>query len=48
MGSCEIVEEKDEVRLAKHYGKSVLGSSSKDLEGKQRDMTLISFFNLYL
>ncbi|CAN6934369.1 hypothetical protein Bca4012_099448 [Brassica carinata] len=37
MGSCEIVEEKDEVRLAKHYGKSVLGSSSKDLEGKQRE-----------
>ncbi|KAG2325077.1 hypothetical protein Bca4012_039571 [Brassica carinata] len=37
MGSCEIVEEKDEVRLAKRYGKSVLGSSSKDLEGKQRE-----------
>ncbi|KAF8079442.1 hypothetical protein N665_1026s0002 [Sinapis alba] len=36
-GSCEIVEEKDEVRVAKHYGKSVLGSSSKDLvEGKQQ------------
>ncbi|CAH2064278.1 unnamed protein product [Thlaspi arvense] len=39
-GSCEIVEEKDEATLAKHsgrYGKSVLGSSSKDLERKQRE-----------
>ncbi|KAG7565466.1 Protein kinase domain [Arabidopsis suecica] len=40
-GACEIVEEKDdEVRLPKHsgrYGKSVMGSSSKDLERKQRE-----------
>ncbi|KAL1201291.1 Serine/threonine-protein kinase KIPK1 [Cardamine amara subsp. amara] len=39
-GACEIVEEKDaEVRLTKHsgrYGKSVLGSSSKDFEQKQQ------------
>uniref|UniRef100_A0A1J3GZ73 non-specific serine/threonine protein kinase n=1 Tax=Noccaea caerulescens TaxID=107243 RepID=A0A1J3GZ73_NOCCA len=38
-GSCEIVEEKDEVRSTKHsgrYGKSVLGSSSNDLERKQQ------------
>ncbi|ESQ45211.1 hypothetical protein EUTSA_v10010106mg [Eutrema salsugineum] len=39
-GSCEIVEEKDEIRIAKHsgrYGISVLGSSSKDFERKQRE-----------
>ncbi|VVB05521.1 unnamed protein product [Arabis nemorensis] len=39
-GSCEIVEEKDEIRLTKHsgrYGKSVLGSSSKGFEQKQRE-----------
>ncbi|CAN8279044.1 unnamed protein product [Cochlearia groenlandica] len=40
-GSCEIVEEKDEVTLTNHsgrYGKSVLGSSSKDFEHrKQRE-----------
>ncbi|CAA7019156.1 unnamed protein product [Microthlaspi erraticum] len=38
-GSCEIVEEKDEARSTKHsgrYGKSVLGSSSNDLERKQQ------------
>ncbi|KAH0918700.1 hypothetical protein HID58_026360 [Brassica napus] len=44
MGSCEIVEEKDEVRLAKHYGKSVLGSSSKDLEWKQRECDIDKLF----
>ncbi|KAF8091571.1 hypothetical protein N665_0443s0028 [Sinapis alba] len=36
-GSCEIVEEKDEVRLAKvHSGRYALGSSSKDSERKQQ------------